>query len=438
LRRRNTELGLVMLAGVATAAAYVLASLGTSSQIPVDLGPFLGFVLGLFLVAHMAVRRFAPDADPVVLPVAALLNGIGYVVITSLDAGGRESFATAQATWTAIGVGAFCVSLVVVPRIRDLQRYRYTFLLIGLVLLILPFVPGLGRERFGARIWVSLGPVSFQPGEVTKLVLALFIAGYLVDKRELLRASSRRLGPFHLPEPKYLGPVLLAWAVSLMVMISQKDLGTSLLFFTLFIVMLWVATERPSWLVIGAVLFLAGAYFSFTRFGHVQDRVDIWLDPWQDPDGTGYQIIQAAFAMAAGGLVGTGFGLGGSVRIPLAESDFIFAAIGEQLGLFGATLVLAAFLVIIGSGLRIAVRTDHPFEKLLAVGLTTLIGVQAFIIMGGVTRLLPLTGVTLPFVSYGGSSLVANYVLIALLLRISDESNRRPRKPEVVVSQGVS
>jgi peptidoglycan glycosyltransferase len=221
-----------------------------------------------------------------------------------------------------------------------------------------------------------------------------------------------------------------------MVMISQKDLGTSLLFFALFIVMLWVATERPSWLIIGALLFLAGSWFSFHRFGHVQDRVDIWLDPWQDPDGTGYQIIQAAFAMAAGGLAGTGLGLGGAVRIPLAESDFIFASIGEQLGLFGATLVLVAFLMVIGSGLRIAIRTDQPFEKLLAVGLTTLIGVQAFIIIGGVTRLLPLTGITLPFVSYGGSSLVANYVLIALLLRISDESNRRTRKPEVVASVG--
>ncbi len=426
----------MLLAVVATAGAYVLASLGTTAEIPVNLGPFLLFVLGLFLVAHIAVRRYAPEADPVLLPIAALLNGIGYVVIAGLDARGRESFAAAQATWTAIGVVAFCTALLVVPRIRDLQRYRYTFLLTGLVLLILPFVPGLGSERFGARIWVSLGPINFQPGEVTKLVLALFFAGYLVDKRELLRSSPRRLGPVRVPEPKYLGPVLLAWAVSLMVMISQKDLGTSLLFFALFIVMLWVATERPSWLIIGALLFLAGSWFSFHRFGHVQDRVDIWLDPWQDPDGTGYQIIQAAFAMAAGGLAGTGLGLGGAVRIPLAESDFIFASIGEQLGLFGATLVLVAFLMVIGSGLRIAIRTDQPFEKLLAVGLTTLIGVQAFIIIGGVTRLLPLTGITLPFVSYGGSSLVANYVLIALLLRISDESNRRARKPEVVASVG--
>lgn len=426
----------MLLAVVATAGAYVLASLGTTAEIPVNLGPFLVFVLGLFLVAHIAVRRYAPEADPVLLPIAALLNGIGYVVIAGLDAGGKENFAAAQATWTAIGVVAFCTALLVVPRIRDLQRYRYTFLLAGLVLLILPFVPGLGSERFGARIWVNLGPINFQPGEVTKLVLALFFAGYLVDKRELLRSSPRRLGPVRVPEPKYLGPVLLAWGVSLMVMISQKDLGTSLLFFALFIVMLWVATERPSWLIIGALLFLAGAWFSFTRFGHVQDRVDIWLDPWQDPDGTGYQIIQAAFAMAAGGLAGTGLGLGGAVRIPLAESDFIFASIGEQLGLFGGTLVLVAFLMVIGSGLRIALRTDQPFEKLLAVGLTTLIGVQAFIIIGGVTRLLPLTGITLPFVSYGGSSLVANYVLIALLLRISDESNRRPRKPEVMASAG--
>lgn len=414
------------MAVMVTVGAYVLATLGQTAELPVNLLPFLAFVLGLFLAAHLALRKFAPMADPILLPVAALLNGLGYVVIAGLDYGGNDNFAAAQATWTALGVGAFVVTLLVVRRLRDFQRYRYTFLLIGLVLLILPFIPGLGVSRNGARIWVALGPVNFQPGEVTKLVLALFFAAYLVDKRELLRTSTKRIGPIHLPDPKYLGPVLLAWGVSLLVMIAQTDLGTSLLFFSLFVVMLWVATERPSWLVVGGLLFAVGALFAFTQFDHVQDRVDIWLDPWQDADGRGYQVVQAAFAMAFGGLAGTGLGLGGDVRIPLAESDFIFASIAEQLGLFGATIVLVSFLMIVARGLRIAMRTDQPFEKLLATGLTTLIGVQAFIIIGGVTRLLPLTGVTLPFVSYGGSSLVANYVVLALLLRISDETDRRP------------
>jgi peptidoglycan glycosyltransferase len=415
--RRNTELGLIILAVIVTGGAYVLASLGATSELPVDIIPFLAIVMGLMLVAHIAVRRLAPDADPILLPLAVLLNGVGYVVIASLN----EGLAGLQATWTAVGIVAFVATLLLVRRVRDLQRYRYTFLFVGLVLLILPFIPSIGVEQFGARIWVKIGPVNFQPGEATKLVLAVFFAAYLVEKRELLRTSTRRIGPFHVPDPKHLGPIIIVWGVSLVVMIAQKDLGTSLLFFALFVVMLWVATERPSWLAVGAVLFVAGAWFAFANFGHVQDRVDIWLDPWTDVEGDGYQVAQAAFAMAAGGLTGTGLGLS-NVGIPLAESDFIFASIAEQLGLLGATIIIVTFLMMIGTGLRIAMRTQQAFEKLLATGLTALLGIQAFIIIGGVTRVLPLTGVTLPFVSYGGSSLVANYVLLALLLRISDEN----------------
>jgi peptidoglycan glycosyltransferase len=427
--RRNTELGLIVLVAIVTGGAYVLASLGASAEIPVNIVPFLGVVIGLMLVAHIAMRRFAPDADPILLPLAALLNGLGYVVIAGLD----EELAGFQATWTAVGIVAFVATLAVVRRVRDLQRYRYTFLLVGLVLLILPFVPGVGVEQGGARIWVQLGPINFQPGEATKIVLALFFAAYLVDKRELLRTSTRRIGPFNVPDPKYLGPILIVWGVSLVVMIAQKDLGTSLLFFALFVVMLWVATERPSWLVVGAVLFGLGAWFAFANFGHVENRVDTWLDPWADFEGDGYQVAQAAFAMASGGLFGTGLGLS-NVGIPLATSDFIFASVAEQLGLLGATIIIVTFLMMIGAGLRIAMRTDQPFEKLLATGLTALLGVQAFIIIGGVTRVLPLTGVTLPFVSYGGSSLLANYVVLALLLRTSDEAVASTR-PERTVSR---
>lgn len=422
--RRNTELGLIVLAVVVTGAAYVLAGLGATSTLPVNIIPFLGIVMALILVAHLALRRLAPDADPILLPLAALLNGLGYVVIAGLN----ERLAGLQALWTGVGITAFVACLFLVRRVRDLQRYKYTFLFVSLVLLILPFVPGLGVEQLGARIWVQIGPVNFQPGEITKLVLAIFFAAYLVDRRELLRTSTRRVGPFNLPDPKYLGPVFIVWGISLVIMVAQKDLGTSLLFFALFVVMLWVATERPSWLIVGGLLFVVGAYFSYKTFGHVQQRVDIWLDPWKDIDGDGYQIAQAAFAMAAGGVTGTGLGLN-NVGIPLVESDFIFASVAEQLGLLGATVILISFLLMIGSGLRIATRCVQSFEKLLATGLTALIGVQAFIIIGGVTRLLPLTGVTLPFVSYGGSSLVANYILLALLLRISDENARPARAP---------
>jgi peptidoglycan glycosyltransferase len=286
-------------------------------------------------------------------------------------------------------------------------------------------MPVIGREYFGARIWVKIGPVNFQPGEFAKILLALFFASYLVEKRELLAVSSRRIGPIPLPDPKHLGPVLLAWGASLVVMISQKDLGSSRLFFALFVALLWVATERATYLVVGVLLFAGGAVFAHSNFVHVQDRVAIWIDPWEDPKEEGFQIVEAQFAFAAGGLTGTGINLGSPNRIPLAETDFIFAAIGEELGLVGATGVLAAFLLIIGAGLRIALRTDVPFERLLATGLTVLIGIQSFIIIAGVIRVLPLTGVTLPFVSYGGSSLIANYVLLALLLRISDDTEQR-------------
>lgn len=422
--RRNTELGLMVMVVLIIAAAYVLASLGSQSQIPANIIPFLVFVLGLLMVAHVAVRRLAPDADPVLLPTVALLNGLGYVVIAGLD----RDLASAQATWTAIGIIGFVGTLWLVKRPRDLERYRYTFAAVGLGLLLLPLVPGIGYDAgSGSRIWVQFGPINFQPGEVAKVALAIFFAAYLADQRELIATSQWRLGPLRLPHPKYLGPVLVAWAVTLVVMFYQKDLGSSLLFFALFVVMLWVATQRASFLVIGGSLFAVGALFAWRAFGHVRTRVDIWLDPWQDPGGTGYQIIQGLFAMASGGITGTGLGLGGETRIPAAENDFIFAVMAQQLGLAGGAIVIIAYLLVVGSGLRIAQRSEMAFDKLLATGLTLLVGLQAFIIVAGVVRLLPLTGVALPFISYGGSSLVMNYVLLAILLRISDQTVQRER-----------
>ena len=428
-RRRNTELGLLVMAVIIIGAAYTLATLAADKQFPADIGPFLLIVLGMLLAAHLVVRRLAPTADPILLPLAALLNGIGYVVITTtpdpINPHLPEHLAGLQAAWTAVGLGAFVATLVVVRRLRVLARYRYTFALVGIGLLLLPLVPHVGRKVNGSQIWVNVGPVGFQPGEIAKIVLAIFFASYLVDKRELLAMRTFRLGPFNLPEPKHLGPVLVAWGLSVMIMVSQNDLGSSLMFFTLFVVMLWVATSRTSYLVVGATLFGAAAYFSWSQFAHVKERVSIWLDPWKDPVRSGYQPIKAAFAMANGGLIGTGLGLGNQDSIPYIQTDFVFAAVAQQMGLFGATLVIVAFMLIVGSGLRIAARADHAFDKLLAVGLTTLIGTQSFLIISGVVRLLPLTGLALPFVSYGGSSLVSSWILIALLLRISDESNRR-------------
>ena len=426
-RRRTTELGLLVLGVIIICGAYALASLGRNASLPANIWPFLAVLVALLVGAHLANRRLAPAADSLLLPLAALLNGIGYVFIARLDG----DLAALQASWTAVGIAAYVGTLVVVRDVRWLQRYRYTFGLIGVLLLVMPLLPGIGRNINGARIWVAVGPVSFQPGEFAKIALAIFFAGYLVERRELLGVATFRVGPFNTPDPKHFGPVLLAWGFSLVVMIFERDLGSALLFFLLFVVMLWVATGRASYLFAGTVLFAAGAVGSWAGFSHVQQRVAVWIDPWADPQGAGYQIIQGAYALAWGGTSGVGPGLGIAGRIPYDETDFIFAVIGEELGLLGTTAVIFAFLLLAGSGLRIARQSVDPFGGLLAVGLTTLIAFQAFIIIGGVTRLLPLTGVTLPFVSYGGSSLVSNYVLLALLIRISDQTARRAPDPVV-------
>ncbi len=425
VRRRRTELWLIAMALVVIGSAYTLASLGRSASIPADIVPFLVIVLGLFIAAHVANRRLAPNADPLLVPIAALLNGIGYVEIARLN----KELAAQQAAWTAVGIAGYLGTLIFFRRVRSLERVRYTFGLAGLALLMLPLVPGIGVSIHGARIWTRIGPISFQPGEFAKLALAVFIAGYIVGNREVLSMGTFRVGPFAMPEPKHLGPLLAAWGVSLVVMIFERDLGSALLFFVLFLVVSWVGTQRASYLVVGGTLFAGGAVATWAMFDHVHLRVAMWLNPWSDPLGKGYQIIQAQYALGWGGAGGTGLGLGIPGRIPFQETDFIFAIIGEELGLFGAAAVLMAYLLMAGSGFRVAVRAADPFAKLLAVGLTTLLAVQSFIIMGGVVRLLPLTGVTLPFVSYGGSSLVANWILLALLVRVSDDAEGERRSP---------
>ncbi len=418
LRRRRAELGMLTIGLVVTGCAYTLVSLGRTADLPANLRPFVGVIAALLLFAHLANRWLTPFADPVLLPLAGLLNGIGYVVITRLD----PILANRQAAWTAVGIVAYVLTLVVLRNPRTLQL-RYVFGLIGLGLLLLPLVPGIGREINGSRIWVGLGPVSFQPGELAKVALALFFASYLVDNRELLAGTANRsLFGLAVPDLRHLGPLVGAWAVSLLVMFYQKDLGSSLLFFTLFIVMVWLATGRRFYLLTGAALFAVGAYASWSAFSHVQRRVRIWRDPWPEAQAAGFQIVQSLFAFGSGGVGGTGLALGSPTRIPYAATDFIFAAIGEELGFAGTSAVLIAFTLLVGSGIRIARRAQRPFDQLLAAGLTTIIGVQTFIIIGGVTKLVPLTGVTLPFVSYGGSSLVINYVIIAILVRLSHAS----------------
>jgi cell division protein FtsW (lipid II flippase) len=419
---RRTELGLLLLGLLVVGGAYTLAALGRTATLPADLLPFLLVIVVLIGVAHAAVRRYAPRADVTLLPIAALLNGIGYVFIARLD----EDLAGLQATWTFFGVAAFIATLVVVRRARDLEHLRYTVALVGVALLLLPLAPGIGRTINGARLWARIGPVNFQPGEFAKIALAAFFAAYLVEYREVL-SIRRRLGPLQVPELalRIVAPLLAAWGMSLVIIMAEKDLGSSLLFFALFVSMLWVATGVGSYLTIGLGLFASGAVLAWSAFDHVQQRVRIWLDPWPYAADQGFQIVQGLFALGSGGVTGTGISLGSPQKIPASTTDFIFAAIGEELGLLGTTAVLAGYVLLIGAGLRIALRTTNPFEKLLAAGLTTIVGVQAFIIIGGVTRVVPLTGITLPFVSYGGSSLLANYMLLALLLRISNDTAER-------------
>jgi cell division protein FtsW (lipid II flippase) len=415
--RRRTELGLILLVITVTVGLYVLVGLGRTERVPGDLQPFVGIVCALILGAHLANWVFARHAEPVLLPLATLLNGIGYAFIVRLS----PTLADKQGLWTAVGIGSYAATLAIVRSTRQLDRYRYLALFLGMGLLALPLTP-IGQTINGSRIWVGVGPVNFQPGEVAKLCLVIFFASFLVERREVLARSPKKTIRPTLPPLRHLGPLLGAWGVALAIMVFQRDLGSSLLFFTLFVTLLWVATARTAYLLGGLVMFAAGSYGSWRLFDHVQTRVSIWIDPWADADNRGYQIVQSMYAFGSGGITGSGLGLGSPTKIPTAYSDFIFAAIAEETGLLGATAVLLCFVLMIGSGMRTALRAERSFDKLLAVGITTIIGVQTFIIMGGVTRLVPLTGVTLPFVSYGGSSLVVNYVLIALLTRLSHET----------------
>ncbi len=420
--RRATELGLGVLAVIIAAFGYLLVQLSQTPHVPADLWVIFAGVLGLFVLAHLAVRRLAPNADSVLLPLAALLNGLGFVTVARLDPGlGRV-----QAVWTAVSVAAFILTLLVVRQIRTLERYRYTALFLGMLCLLLPLAPKIGKTINGARLWVAVGPVNFQPGEAAKVLLVLFFAAYLVDKRELLASGTRRILGLRLPAIRHLGPLLLAWGVSILIMVRETDLGQAMLIFTLCAVMLYVATNRASYLVVGLFLFLAASAVAYRLFAHVQTRVVTWIDPFRYANDKGYQLLQGLFGFAAGGIAGTGLGLGSPKQIPNVSTDFIFAAIGEELGLIGTVAILIAILLFVGAGLRIAIRSDRPFPKLFATGLTAIVGIQSFIIIGGVTRTIPLTGVTLPFISYGGSSLIANWVIVALLLRISDDNTRVP------------
>ncbi len=417
--RRNRELWLLLMALLVGIGAYALVGLGEEERVPAGVGGYGLVLAGGYLAAHLVVRRFAPRADPVFLPTAGLLTGIGFAVIYRLN----PDLAAAQTSWLLFALVLFALTLIVVRDHRQLDAFTYTIGLVGIALLLLPILPGIGTEVRGARLWVDLGILRFQPAEIGKVLIVVFLASYLNARRELLAVATRRLGPVALPEPKHLAPLLLAWGISLMVLFLEKDLGSSLLFFGLFVVMLWMATARGAYLILGVVLFVAGSYLAYESFPHVQDRVTIWLNTL-DPEfiqDEGFQVAQSLFALATGGIAGTGLGQGNPGFIPDAHTDFVFSAIGEELGLLGTVAILLLFTVLVARAFRTALNRGDAdgFGQLLAAGLATILALQTFVIIGGVTRLIPLTGITLPFVSYGGSSLVANFVLLALLIRVS-------------------
>ena len=451
--RRRTELLMLAFAVGVVLFAYASVGFGLNGKLPAGLAEYgLAFAV-IVLIAHLAVRRFAPWADPLLLPLAALLNGLGIVMIYRLQESGRNgnpgiqistissSTTTSQVLFSALGVAAFIAVLVFIREVKVLQRYTYTLGAVGLILLAIPAVPGMPNSTVpgtGAKIQIGIGGFTVQPEQFAELALAVFFAGYLVAKRDVLSLAGRRFLGIDLPRARDLGPVLIAWGASLLVLVFESDIGTSALFFGLFVAMLYIATQRTSWLLIGVLLFLFGAYVASKLFSHVGERFTSWLHPWagSNPTHIAYQTVQGLEGLGYGGILGSGLGHGQPFWTPLVQSDFIMTAFGEELGLTGLMAMLLIFGLMVERGLRSAVAVRDPFSKLLAGGLAFAIALQVFIIVGGVSNLIPLTGITTPFLSQGGSSLVATWALIALLMRISDTA-RRPA-PQPIQDEGMT
>jgi cell division protein FtsW (lipid II flippase) len=423
LTYRNRELVNLLLVGLLTAAGFAAVYIARSDVVSTASLSYAAFFLALFVAAHLVLRFALPHADPYLLPLAGLLSAVGLTMIYRID----PDLALRQGLWVVIGLAAFAGLIVFLKDHRVLDHVKYILGLTAIVLLVLPALPGLGRTINGASLWVDIGPIVFQPGEFAKILIVIFLAGYLRDNREMLSMGAGRYG---LPSLKYFGPLLVVWGGAMLVLFQTNDLGSGLLYFSIFLAMLWVATARWPYVAVGSALFAGGAYALYHVVPHVQDRVSIWLDPWQDPFDKGYQLVQSIYAISGGGLFGQGLGRGilltpeQNPYIPYLETDFIFAAIAQELGLAGAAGLVLLYVVFLYRGFRIALMAADGFSKLLAVGLTAAFAIQAFLIIGGVTRLIPLTGITLPFVSYGGSSIVANFVLIGLLLIVSNHVNK--------------
>ena len=429
MTRRNIELILLCVAAPIVVLMFAMIAVNQGQSLNMNtLGVPVG-IFAAFIVAHLAVRKFTPGADPAILPIVFALSGIGIAFVTRIAPySDSPNMATNQVMWLFLGVVCMVLVLAFIKNLDKLANYKYTFMIIGFALLLSPLIPGLGQEIYGSRIWLNIGGVfSFQPGEIAQIVIVLFLAGYLAQNREMLSVFTWRVGPFNLPDIRTLLPLLLMWVVALLIVVFEKDLGSALLFFFIFLTMLYVATGKKFYLVVGGILIAIGAVAAWSLFSHVQDRVDIWLDPFADANNKGYQLVQSIYSMADGDLFGVGIGRGmaggldGFGRLPVVESDFIFTAISEETGLLGAAGMLLLYLCFAIRGIVTAARAKSDVSSFIAVGLTSIIVLQAFIIVGGITRLIPLTGITLPFVSQGGSSLLAGFIIVGFLLRCGDE-----------------
>jgi cell division protein FtsW (lipid II flippase) len=424
-----TELGLLALSWIITSAYYVLASLGAQNAMPARFGWFLGGIVLISLLMHFAIQRYAPRASQILLPIATLLNGIGYVEIARWD----PPYARSQTLWFFVSAVGLTLTLKFVRHVRDLDRYRYLTLLAALALLVAPLV--VGTTINGARLWIIVGSFSLEPVEFAKILLVFFFASYFAANRDLLSTPTQRVGRRTFVPPKVLVPIFAAWGFSVLVLGAENDLGFAILIFALFISLLWVATGLKSYVMLGLALLVGGGFIADKLFSQVQIRVSEWLDPWSVVNlNHSIQLAWGWFAIAAGGVTGTGLGLSPawSGKIPFITSDMIFSAVAEEMGFIGVVLVVCLFAAFVGEGFRIAQRATSDFVRLTATGLSALMGFQAFFIMAGVLRLVPFTGITLPFVAYGGNSLIANYLIVAVLIRISDEGQAERHGGEIV------
>jgi len=429
---RNRELlalvpvALLLTAGFAGVFAQESSQLGNASLI------YGAYFFAVCLATHIYLRIRLPNADPYLFPLVALLTAIGLVMVYRID----EGLARDQANWFVLGLVLFALAIQFLRDYEVLERYRYLIAVGGLLLLLAPRLPGIGQQVNGAYLGVKIGPIAFQPAEFSKLAIVIFLASYLRENREVLVVGARRILGVTLPPLKHFGPMLVVWGASMFMLVFIRDLGSSLMFFAAFLALLYVATGRFSFVVIGMALFVVGAWFFAETVPHVHDRIEIWLHPYNDPQDTGYQILNSIFAQADGGLFGKGFAQAlitvpgtNQALLPAAQTDTIYSLIVNELGLFGACGLVLVYLLVTARGFKIALLASDGFSKLLATGLTAVFAIQAFVIIGGVTRVIPLTGVTLPFVSYGGSSIVANFVLVALLLLVSDRARREATEP---------